>query len=154
MKVLDVGCGPGRVAIPIAREVGPAGEVVAIDMQAAMLRRAGGKAHAAGLANLRFLQTEVGKGNLQIAQFDRALLVTVLGEILDREGALREIFDNLKPGGVLSVTEIMLDPHYQSRGTILRLAKGVGFCESEYFGNRFAFTLNLRKPAAPNQKRQ
>ncbi len=40
MAVLDAGCGPGRVAIPIARQVGPRGEVVAMDIQAGMLERA------------------------------------------------------------------------------------------------------------------
>jgi len=41
------------------------------------------------------------------------VLVTVLGEVPDREAALREIFDALKPGGILSVTEIIFDPHFQ-----------------------------------------
>jgi len=36
MAVLDAGCGPGRLAIPIARQVGPQGEVVAMDIQAGM----------------------------------------------------------------------------------------------------------------------
>ena len=40
MAVLDAGCGPGRVAIPLARQVGQQGEVVAMDMQAGMLQRA------------------------------------------------------------------------------------------------------------------
>jgi SAM-dependent methyltransferase len=40
MAVLDAGCGPGRLAIPIARQVGPQGEVVAMDIQAGMLERA------------------------------------------------------------------------------------------------------------------
>ena len=56
--------------------------------------------------------------------FDRALLVTVLGEIPDRDAALRAIFDALKPGGILSITEILRDPHYQRRTTVLRLAAG------------------------------
>src|SRR5260370_7867626 len=38
MAVLDVGCGPGRLTIPIARQVGPQGEVLALDMQAGMLQ--------------------------------------------------------------------------------------------------------------------
>jgi SAM-dependent methyltransferase len=146
MRVLDIGCGPGRLTIPAARQVGPQGEVVAIDLQPGMLRHAQEKAQAAGLANIRFLQAGVGDGKLEVGLAERALLVTVLGEIPDREAALREVFAALKPGGILSVTEIIFDPHYQSRGTILRLAGAVGFRERAFFGNRIAFTLNLEKP--------
>jgi 2-polyprenyl-3-methyl-5-hydroxy-6-metoxy-1,4-benzoquinol methylase len=146
MKVLDVGCGPGRLTIPIAAQIGPQGEVVAIDIQPGMLRRAQAKAQAADLHNIRFLQAGAGEGKLERNQFDRALLVTVLGEIPDRTAALKEIFDALKPGGILSVTEIIFDPHFQSRGGVLRLASAVGFREQKFIGNRLAFTLNLEKP--------
>jgi len=77
---------------------------------------------------------------------DRALLVTVLGEIPDREGALGSIFAALKPGGVLSITEIVFDPHFQRRATVSRLAREAGFVEKAFFGNRIAYTLHLSKP--------
>jgi SAM-dependent methyltransferase len=146
MTVLDIGCGPGRLTIPVAKQVGQQGEVVAIDIQPGMLRRAQEKAQAANLTNIRFLQVGAGEGKLEHSQTDRALLVTVLGEVPDREAALKEIFDALKPGGILSVTEIIFDPHFQSRDTVLRLAGAVGFREKMFFGNRTAFTLNLEKP--------
>src|SRR5258708_30838809 len=44
MAVLDAGCGPGRLAIPIARQVGPQGGGVVIDIQAGVLGRARDKA--------------------------------------------------------------------------------------------------------------
>src|SRR5262252_5427110 len=40
MIVLDAGCGPGRLTVPVARQVGPRGQVVAVDLQPGMLRRA------------------------------------------------------------------------------------------------------------------
>ena len=85
MAVLDAGCGPGRLAIPIARHVGPRGEAVAMDIQAGMLQRAREKAEAAKLANIRFLEGGLGEDKLGRNRFDRAVLVTVLGEIPDRE---------------------------------------------------------------------
>jgi ubiquinone/menaquinone biosynthesis C-methylase UbiE len=146
MKVLDAGCGPGRLTVPAARRVGDQGEVVAVDIQPGMLARARDKARAAALTNIRFLQAGVGEGKLGRNRFDRALLVTVLGEIPDREAALKEIFEALKPGGILSVTEIIFDPHFQGRGSVTRLALAAGFREKGFFGNRIAYTLHLERP--------
>jgi SAM-dependent methyltransferase len=152
MRVLDIGCGPGRVTIPVARQVGPAGEVVAVDIQPEMLHRVEVKARDAGLVNVRLVQAAAGTGALDVERADRALLVTVLGEIPDREAAMRQIFDALVPGGILSVTEIVFDPHFQSRATVTRLAAEAGFREAAFFGNRFAYTLNLFKPGSVKQR--
>ena len=146
MKVLDLGCGPGRLTIPIAKQVGPQGEVVAMDIQPGMLRRTQEKAQAANLNNIRWLQAGAGEGKLGCSKFDRALLVTVLGEIPEREAALKEILDALKAGGILSVTEVVADPHFQRRSTVRELAKAVGFEEKDCFGNSLAFTMTLEKP--------
>jgi ubiquinone/menaquinone biosynthesis C-methylase UbiE len=137
------------VAIPIARKVGPDGEVLAVDIQAGMLRRAQEKALAVKVTNIRFLQAAVGEGKLPRDRFDRAVLVTVLGEVPDRESALREIFDALKPGGRLSVTEVIFDPHFQSRQSVARLAHSAGFRQNAFHGNRIAYTLNFEKPSSP-----
>jgi 2-polyprenyl-3-methyl-5-hydroxy-6-metoxy-1,4-benzoquinol methylase len=146
MKVLDIGCGPKRITIPLAQRVGPQGEVLAMDIQAGMLQRVQAKAQAANLNNIRFLQAGAGEGKLEHTHYDRAVMVTVLGEIPDREAALREIVEALKPGGILSVTETVFDPHHQSRSTVVRLANTIGLLPKEYSGNWLAFTLSLSKP--------
>lgn len=145
MCVLDVGCGPGRVTIPLAKAVGPDGNVVAIDIRPEMLRRARAKAQNAGVSNIDFQELAIHTGKLGADRFDAALLVTVLGEIPDRESALLEIHRVLKQDGILSITEIIFDPHYQSRSSIRKLAERTGFREKAFFGNKFAFTVHLEK---------
>jgi len=148
MTVLDMGCGPGRVTIPAAKKVRTQGKVVAVDIQAGMLDRAKEKANKTGAKNIEFIRAGAGDGALGIARFDRALLVTVLGEIPDRETALKEIYEALKPGGILSVTEVIFDPHFQRQTTVRRIAEETGFREKAVFGNSIAYTMNLEKPAA------
>jgi tRNA A58 N-methylase Trm61 len=145
MKVLDAGCGPGRLTVPAARSVGQEGEVMAVDVQERMLARARRKVEEAGLENVVFLQAALGEGKLPADRFDRAMLVTVLGEIPDKTAALKEIYGALKPGGILSVTEVILDPHFQSREAVLRVAGEVGFEERAFFGNKLAYTMHLGK---------
>ena len=77
-----------------------------------MLARVRKKIEASGLQNVKFVHAGLGEGKLPAAYFDRAVLVTVLGEIPDRESALKEIYSALKLDGMLSVTEVILDPHF------------------------------------------
>lgn len=147
MKLLDVGCGPGRLSVPAARTLGDGGLVVALDLQPAMLRKAEERALAAGLGNIRFLQAGAGEGKVQRNFFDRAILVTVLGEIKDRGSALTEIYEALVPGGILSVTEMLPDPHYISKKRLRRLASKAGFREKATYGGPFAYNMTFVKPS-------
>ncbi len=146
MVVLDAGCGPGRLSVPAAQRVGEQGKVVALDIQPGMLARARHKAQHTGVSNIEFVQAGLGEGKLPQNTFDCALLVTVLGEVPNQAAALNELFAALKPGGILSVTEIIFDPHFQGRNTVTQLSSAAGFREIQFFGNRIAYTLHFTKP--------
>jgi ubiquinone/menaquinone biosynthesis C-methylase UbiE len=159
MKVLDAGCGPGRLTVALAEAVGPGGGVVALDGQPAMLGRLEGRLQAEGVKNVRPLLGELGggaplgEGAPEVGEdgFDRAVLAMVLGEARDRAGALRELHGALRPGGVLSVTEIFGDPHHLAASTVHKEAEAAGFRLVERFGSFPAYTLNFKKEPGRSQ---
>jgi len=146
MRVLDAGCGPGRLTIPLARAVGPDGEVIALDGQREMLGKLERRLEAEGLRNVRPVRAVLGEGALGEGGFDRVVLAMVLGEARDRRAAARELYAALRPGGVLSVTEIFGDPDHRRPTTIQREVEAAGFRLARSFGGFPAFTLNFEKP--------
>lgn len=144
-RVLEIGPGPGRLLIPTAQRVGPTGEAVGLELQQGMLAKLRRAADARGVVNLQAIQGDASQP-FAVRDFDLVYLCTVLGEIPDRETALRNAFAPLKPGGRFSVTEIMGDPHYQSQGTVRRLAELAGFRHEQTFGSRRRFTMNFARP--------
>jgi ubiquinone/menaquinone biosynthesis C-methylase UbiE len=146
MRVLDAGCGVGRLTVPLARAVGEAGEVVALDGQRSMLDGLQRKLDAQDLSNVRPLLAVLGEGQLTEGGFDRVVLAMVLGEVREKEAALEEIYVALKPGGVLSVTEAIGDPDYRRPSTIRRGTVAAGFIPSGYYGSPVAYTANFVKP--------
>jgi ubiquinone/menaquinone biosynthesis C-methylase UbiE len=135
----------------MAQQVGSTGEVLGIDIEAGKVQRAEQRMQEASIKNVRFERVGAGEGKLPHEQFDRAVLFAVLGEMSDREAALAEIFQALKSGGILSITEGFLDPDYQSRERVRSLAQAVGFVEERCAGNRLLFTMNLLKPEASSR---
>ncbi len=146
MKVLDAGCGPGRLTVPLAKVVGPGGRVVALDGQPAMLKKLEGRLETEGLTNVRPLRGELGAGALDQGGFDRIVLAMVIGEVRDRVAALRELYAALEPGGILCVTETVGDPDYRLPATVRREVEAAGFRLVERFGGFPAYTLNFEKP--------
>jgi len=128
MRVVDLGCGPGRLTLPVARIVGSEGEVLAVDLQPAMLAIVERRAAAQGIQNVSTMEAAAGSGALPAGRFDLALLSFVLGEIpADRRpAAIHEIAAALRPGGRLAVVEGIFDPHRQSREEVIALTEPVG----------------------------
>lgn len=144
-QVLEVGPGPGRLLIPAARRVLPGGEVVGLDIQAGMIERLKARVEQARVTNLKAVRGDAMQPHFPPERFDLIFLCTVLGEIPDREAALRQCYAALKPGGTLSITEIFPDPHFQSRATVQQLAKTAGFQPHGLYGRWYFFTANFAK---------
>jgi ubiquinone/menaquinone biosynthesis C-methylase UbiE len=144
-RVLEIGPGPGRLSIPAARQVLPGGEVVGLEIQPGMLDRLKARAAQAGVTNLTAVLGDAPQAHFAPESFDVVCLCTVLGEIHDRAEVLRQCWQVLRPGGRLSITEVMVDPHYQSRATVQRLAEGAGFELEHVYSRGYRFTANFVK---------
>jgi ubiquinone/menaquinone biosynthesis C-methylase UbiE len=146
-NVLEIGPGPGRLLIPAAKRVLPGGKAAGIDIQPAMIERLKRRANEAGVTNLETVVGDATYPHVPEASFDIVFLCTALGEIPDRTAALAQCYRALKPGGVLSISEIFGDPHYQTRSVVRRLAEEVGFRFQSVEGGWRLYTAQFVKPA-------
>ncbi|MER3415706.1 MAG: methyltransferase type 11 [Gemmataceae bacterium] len=146
MKVADVGCGPGRLTVPLAKQVGERGSVIAVDIQPSMLDRVHEKANRYGLRNIRLLCAGADRQELGANTFDRAVMVSVLGEVPDPQAALKQVFNAVRPGGLLLVGESLFDPHYLPRRTVLCLAHKAGWRDKAYHASCLDYALVFEKP--------
>lgn len=100
-KVLDMGCGFGKSAVPLARAF-PHAEVVGVDVSAPCLKLAAADAAAANISNLRFRQADARETGLAPASFDLVTSTMLLHELPDDavRQTLAETNRLLAPGGV------------------------------------------------------
>jgi ubiquinone/menaquinone biosynthesis C-methylase UbiE len=149
MTVVEIGPGPGRLLLPAARRVLPGGKAIGVELQQGMLDKIRRKLSRGDPGNVELILADATRPVLPREGADLIYLCMVLGEIPDRKTALANCFVALKPGGRLSITEILFDPHYQSRAKVRELTAEVGFEPAEIAGNWRMYTANCRKPAGP-----
>jgi arsenite methyltransferase len=106
--VVDVGCGAGIDSLIAADMVGPAGQVVGVDMTPAMLRKARRSAAEAGKSNVEFREGYGESLPLPDAWADVVISNGVLNLMPDKSIALSEMARVLKPGGRLQIGDILV----------------------------------------------
>jgi ubiquinone/menaquinone biosynthesis C-methylase UbiE len=104
--VLDYGCGPGWLAIELARRVGPSGHVHAADVNQDFLERAAAHVAAEGMRQ-RVTFHHLGGEAIPLADraLDRVVTKNVLEYVTDLPTTLVEMHRVLKPGGRLHVVD-------------------------------------------------
>jgi demethylmenaquinone methyltransferase/2-methoxy-6-polyprenyl-1,4-benzoquinol methylase len=105
-RVLDLASGTGDLAARFAAIVGPEGEVVVTDINAAMLERGRSRLTDAGLAgNLRYAQIDAERLPFPDGHFDCITIGFGLRNVTHKQRALDDMYRVLKPGGRALVLE-------------------------------------------------
>jgi len=103
--VCDLGCGNGFYTLELARRVGPAGAVWAVDVQPEMLRMLAVRAGAEKLTNIRPVLGTAIDPRLPAGKVDLVLCVDVYHEFSHPEPMLARIRESLGPKGRFVLAE-------------------------------------------------
>ncbi|MEO6395635.1 MAG: class I SAM-dependent methyltransferase [Devosia sp.] len=104
MKVLDIGCGVGDVALIAADIVGPSGSVTGIDISAQAVAASTMRAAAKGL-NAQFEQSPVDNFS-RYSEFDAVVGRFILVHFPDPAGVVRSVATKMKKGAPLVSMEM------------------------------------------------
>jgi len=142
--VLEVGSGPGYFSIKVAKYL-ERGQLVLADIQQEMLNFAKKRIDRKDLKNVNYCLCDGRKFNYPNNSFDRIFMVTVIGEVENKEAYLQEFYRILKPGGLLSISELAGDPDKMTPDELKLLVSQTDFNYYNIHGSKRNYTVNFQK---------
>jgi 2-polyprenyl-3-methyl-5-hydroxy-6-metoxy-1,4-benzoquinol methylase len=124
---IDVGAGMGYFSIPLARLVGPAGHVTAIDIQVKMLEALASRARRRGVSERikPYLANSDSLGNHSKADF--VIAFWMVHEVLNKRVFLTEVYGFLKPTSLFLLAEPIFHVSKKSFLQTINVANEIGF---------------------------
>ena len=105
MRIADFGCGVGLVTRMLAEMTGPGGEVFGLDVHAEQLEQAVRICESGGFRNVSFVHADACRSGLARRSFDLVYCRFLLLHLPNPESCLREMYEVLKPGGLLVIED-------------------------------------------------
>jgi ubiquinone/menaquinone biosynthesis C-methylase UbiE len=107
--VADVGAGDGFLTVRLARAVGSAGRVFAIDVDDRAIERLRARVAEEALTNVTVIKSDPSDPHLSAQSLDAAVIVNAYHEMVDHQAMLHALRAALKPDGRLIIVEPMSD---------------------------------------------
>jgi ubiquinone/menaquinone biosynthesis C-methylase UbiE len=139
--ICDMGCGNGFYTLPLAKQTGAEGKVLAVDIQPEMLHMLDERAKAEGIEHIELITGTQTDPRLEPESVDLILLVDVYHEFSHPRQMLEAMRKALKPNGRIALAEFRLEDrnvpikrlHKMSKKQILREYEANGFKLVEEF---------------------
>ncbi len=144
MKILEVGPGSGFFTIELARYAGPSGHVYAVDIEPKMITLLEKRIKREKIENITAKAASAYEIPLPSDSVDLVFMGGVLGEIPDKQKALREMQRVLKEEGFLAVMECLIDPDYPRRKTVTGWFEDTGCELTGCYGSAFLYALKFK----------